>query len=343
MICAPQPFASLTFVNAAVVIAFTVEYLIRLLLSGCVPSRLAGVISLKWDEEEMASAAREDREVQKDPPPYSFYYQMALYGIKFYSIIDLISIIPYYVSYVYPVSSLVFFRIFRLTRVVTLLKVPATEKYTSLLENSIRLSSPFLIPLSFYVSLLMVFFGCLVYIAERGTFVVSEMYPKGAYVRSDISGETTEGSPFQSIPDALYFVVITATTVGFGDLYPTTEVGRFLACFIVYAGILITAFPIAIIGQNFVSEYTKMIEKNDIKDEEERAALLSDFNNIPEDIRSEKIILEANLLLKILLNDTTHLSRHATVLERESSFFLKFSRILKRVSSPPYEWENEIE
>ena len=345
-VCAPQPFSSLVYVNTVVIFAFTIEYIVRLFLSGTVPGRLAGILPRDWNEQEMLlseSVIKEkDDATLHDPPPHSWYYQILLYGIKFYNFIDLISIAPYYISYVHPVPSLVFLRILRLTRVVTLLKVSATEKYTNLLKRSISLSVPLLIPLAFYVSLLMVFFGCLMYLSEKGTFEVSELYPDGAYVRPDVSGFSREESPFQSIPDGIYFVVITATTIGYGDIYPTSQLGRFLSCIIVYVGILITAFPIAIISQNFVSEYTKMIKQSEMEEKEHLTALLTDFKNIPRDLKNEKIIKESHSILEILFNDSTNFARHARALDDESKKILNLSMILKQVVSPPCDWDVEL-
>ena len=345
-VCAPQPLPSLVHVNSVVVIAFTIEYLVRLILSGTVSGRLAGILPREWPEQEMGegislTSKKEDASLH-DPPAHSWYYQIILYGIKFYNLIDLISIVPYYISYVHAVPSLVFFRILRLTRVVTLLKVSATEKYTNLLNRSISLSVPLLTPLAFYVSLLMIFFGCLMYVCEKGTFVVSELYPSGAYVRPDVSGFNSEESPFQSIPDGIYFVVITATTIGYGDIYPTTQFGRFLSCIIVYVGILITAFPIAIISQNFVSEYTKMMKQSEIKEKEHRADLLTDFKNVPKDLKSEKIIKESHSILKILLSDTASFARHARALDGESKKISSFSAVLKQVVCPPCDWDDDL-
>jgi hypothetical protein len=71
-------------------------------------------------------------------------------------------------------------------------------------------------------------------------------------------------SPFTDIPISMYYVIITLTTVGYGDngeLVPTTGGGRALACFLAFAGILVLALPIAVIGQNFVELYRTYLLK----------------------------------------------------------------------------------
>ena len=299
------------------------------------------MLNVGWDDDELLRAEKEKRLPLIDPPPISWYYQMYKYSIKFFSILDLISIFPFYVSFITPIQSLIFFRIFRLTRLTSLLKVSKSKEYANLVKRTIKLSVPILRTLSFYVALLMILYACLVYIVERGEFTVNTNFLSGAFLRPDVGGISQAQSPFQSISDSLYFVIITTTTIGYGDLYPTTQIGRLLACFFVYSGIIITAFPIAIIGQNFVSEYTKMIDKNLAKNDEERAALLTDYSSIPPDINSEQILLEATFLLRTLLNDTSHLSRHSETLKIESKKLSCFSSLLKKISSPPGDWDCE--
>ncbi|KXJ13819.1 potassium voltage-gated channel protein Shaw [Exaiptasia diaphana] len=61
---------------------------------------------------------------------------------------------------------------------------------------------------------------------------------------------------FQSIPDGLWWAIITITTVGYGDSSPVTFPGKFFASFCALASIIITALPISIIGNNFSLYYS---------------------------------------------------------------------------------------
>jgi len=84
-------------------------------------------------------------------------------------------------------------------------------------------------------------------------------FPMGAYLRENIAGSALEPSPFLTISTTMYYVVVTTTTVGYGDVYPTSQGGRALACAFAYVGIIIWTFPIAVVGKNFVDEFKTLL------------------------------------------------------------------------------------
>lgn len=272
------------------------------------------------------------RRQRSDPAPLSWYNQILTYFIKPFPLVDLASILPYYISVARPAKPLLFLRMLRLTRVISILNFKGSKKYTGLVQQTVKASMPILLPFAVYVGVIVTLFGCLIYQVEKGTFTVTSDYPNGVYVRPRLDGGIfVEESPFISIPDALYFVVITTTTVGYGDLYPTTVMGRILSCIFVYAGILITAFPIAIIAQNYVTEYVKLVGF-----EEEEAVNHSEElpSEIVDDIDSDDIVLETRALLKIILIDTKQMVKHADALSSEAERVQSFSSLLKLMVIP---------
>merc|ERR1712151_205762 len=90
-------------------------------------------------------------------------------------------------------------------------------------------------------------FASLIWYLERGSFDPNV----GCFVRF---GERM-CSPFQSIPDCFYWAVTTMTTVGYGDMVPTTPGGRSVAVLAMIAGVMVIAMPVSILGANFKDTY----------------------------------------------------------------------------------------
>ena len=147
--------------------------------------------------------------------------QMLCYALQWPNVVDLVAIAPYYIKFATGGPDLAVFRVLRLTRVLALTKVTGASEYSYVLMNTMQRSTRVLIPLCFVVCLAIVLFGCLIYVVEQGDFRVNPAYPGGAYIRKNVYGNADEVSPFTAISASLYYVVVTITTVGYGDLYPT--------------------------------------------------------------------------------------------------------------------------
>ena len=80
--------------------------------------------------------------------------------------------------------------------------------------------------------------------------------------RTDRTRTCASGSPrsppFQSIPHAIWWAIVTMATVGYGDMYPRTVAGQILATLSMLCGILVIALPVTVIGQNFSTIYSAM-------------------------------------------------------------------------------------
>ncbi len=146
------------------------------------------------------------------------------------SIIDLISILPFYLLLLFP--NLGFVNLISLLRLFRLLKLSRYSDSVRTLGAVLYAKKEELIATAFAVFILLIFASSIMY------FVEAEAHPKA----------------FGSIPDAMWWGVVTLTTVGYGDIYPITPLGRFLGAILAFLGIGIFALPAGIISAGFSEE-----------------------------------------------------------------------------------------
>jgi voltage-gated potassium channel len=137
-------------------------------------------------------------------------------------LIDLLSIIPFYLG----ATNLLVLRSFRLLRIFRVLKLTRQARAMTLLGQALRARRHELTSLAVVVGLSLLISASIMYSAEH------EAQPKH----------------FGSIPQSLWWAVATLTTVGYGDLYPTTAIGRICASFIMLLGIALVALPTGMLG-----------------------------------------------------------------------------------------------
>merc|ERR1712176_145515 len=70
--------------------------------------------------------------------------------------------------------------------------------------------------------------------------------PSFRYMRKSVDGVSMEPSPFNSVADACWWFAVTVTTLGYGDLYPTSTLGRFVAVMSSLIGLFVIAFPLSV-------------------------------------------------------------------------------------------------
>jgi voltage-gated potassium channel len=147
------------------------------------------------------------------------------YAKSFYGIVDLLSVLPTYVSLWLPGAQ--FFLAIRVLRVLRVFRVLRMVRYVGeaeLIAQALAASRRKIIVFIASVLALMVIFGSLMYVIEGGS-----------------------NPAFASIPHSIYWAVTTMTTVGYGDITPTTPLGQSLASFIMIMGYGIIAVPTGIV------------------------------------------------------------------------------------------------
>lgn len=152
----------------------------------------------------------------------------AHYIFSFYGIIDVLSTIPLYVSYILAGSQvLLAIRAFRLLRVFRILKLVRFLGEASQLKNALKASRAKITVFLFAVLIVSVILGSLMYIVEG------------------------EEAGFTSIPISIYWTIVTLTTVGYGDIAPITPQGQAIATIIMLVGYGIIAVPTGIVTVEF--------------------------------------------------------------------------------------------
>lgn len=169
------------------------------------------------------------------------------------NVIDSLTIIPFYLEIL--LSALGFgghtigdFRglamVMRVVRVMRVARIFKLARYSSGLKSfgmTVKTSLPELSMLLLFLLTAIIFFSTLMYFAERDE----------------------PNTKFRSIAHAGWWCIVTMTTVGYGDYYPETLFGKLIASCASISGVLVLAFPITMIVENFSRNYDS--EKNDFK------------------------------------------------------------------------------
>ncbi len=150
------------------------------------------------------------------------------YVFSFYGIVDFLSTIPLYLSYILAGSQvLLAVRAFRLLRIFRILKLVKFMGEASQLQSALKASRAKIVVFIYVVLILSVIMGTLMYLIE-----------------GDEAG-------FTSIPRSIYWTIVTLTTVGYGDIAPQTNLGQLLATVIMILGYGIIAVPTGIVTAEF--------------------------------------------------------------------------------------------
>lgn len=147
------------------------------------------------------------------------------YAFSFFGIVDLVAILPAYLSLMAPGShSLSVVRALRLLRVFRVFKLVRHMREAYGLMAALRAARPKIVVFLGGVMTAAVVFGSVMYLIE-----------------GDEAG-------FTSIPTGIYWAVVTMTTVGYGDIAPQTALGQFLALVLMVLGYAVIAVPTGIVS-----------------------------------------------------------------------------------------------
>ncbi len=162
-------------------------------------------------------------------------YRPMKYATSFFGIIDLVSILPSFLSIFFPgTHSLLVIRGLRLLRVFRIFKLASFLSQGQIIISALKASRPKIIVFVLFILLSVSIFGSLMYLIEGRA-----------------------NPEFDSIPRSVYWAIVTLTTVGYGDISPITPLGQFIAAFIMIAGYAIIAVPTGIVTAEVINNTNK--------------------------------------------------------------------------------------
>ncbi len=156
------------------------------------------------------------------------------YIFSFYGIIDLLSVLPSYLGLVVAgTHGLMVIRALRLLRVFRILKLNRYTKEGAIIVRALRQSRIKISVFLFAVLTMVIIIGTIMYLIEGGE------------------------NGFTSIPQGIYWAIVTLTTVGYGDISPTTSLGQFFASLVMIIGYAIIAVPTGIVTAELTRQSSK--------------------------------------------------------------------------------------
>ena len=176
------------------------------------------------------------------------------YVLSFAGIVDLFSFLPYYLPVFFPAGAIVF-RMFRVIRIFRLFRINTYYDSLNVITEVIVSKRQQLISSVFIILVLMLASSLCMYSTEHAA----------------------QPEVFKNAFSGVWWAVSTLLTVGYGDIYPVTTLGRILSIVITFLGVGMVAIPTGIISAGFVDQYAQMKKRSDYLFEQDvrfvRAAL----------------------------------------------------------------------
>ncbi len=162
------------------------------------------------------------------------------YIFSFTGIVDLLSFLPYYLPIFFPKGT-VAFRMIRIVRIFRLFKINAYHDSLSVITAVIKGKKQQLISSVFIILILMLASSLCMYSLEN------EAQPE----------------VFQNAFSGIWWAASTLLTVGYGDIYPITTLGKVFGIFITFLGVGMVAIPTGIISAGFVEQYSNIKKRTE--------------------------------------------------------------------------------
>ena len=173
-------------------------------------------------------------------PELTEWHAIRKYMLSFSGIIDMLSFLPYYLPIFFPAGT-VTFRMIRIVRIFRLFRINAYYDSLSVITEVIKGKMQQLISSVFIILLLMVASSLCMYSIEH------EAQPE----------------VFVNAFSGIWWAASTLLTVGYGDIYPITTMGKLFGIFITFLGVGMVAIPTGIISAGFVDQYATIKKRTE--------------------------------------------------------------------------------
>ena len=168
------------------------------------------------------------------------------YVLSFTGLVDLFSFLPYYLPFFFPQGA-VAFRLFRLIRIFRLFRINAYYDAINVITGVLKAKRQQLISSVFIILVLMLAASLCMYSLEHGA----------------------QPEVFKNAFSGIWWAVSTLLTVGYGDIYPVTALGKFFSIVLTFLGVGLVAIPTGIISAGFVEQYAALKRKAEIIEEDD--------------------------------------------------------------------------
>jgi len=214
------------------------------------------------------------------------------------NVIDLFSFMPFYIELTKLMSGTAGLRVvrtIRLSRMVRMMKFELFAEYMLIFSNTLNFAKHSFGMLGVLLLFPLVICSCLMFSVEEG-----------------------QTSHFDSIFDAMYWTIITMTTLGYGDQYPNTVIGKIISCITVIMGIMYLTFAINIIGSCFDEAYGRYLKRlsNKKKLAIRRIVEIEDLKAENKDLKLKSIL--DSLSIKAEAEDKAPLPRNGSIREEDT-------------------------
>lgn len=215
-------------------------------------------------------------------PKKDFWKAKLKFIFSFNGIVDLLTFFPYYLPFFFP-AGVVAFRMLRVVRIFRLFRINSQYDAFNVILNVLNEKKNQLVSSIFLIVMLMIASSLCMYSIEHNA----------------------QPEAFKNAFSGIWWSVSTLLTVGYGDIYPITTLGKFMAIVIAFLGVGMVAIPTGIISAGFVEHYSKIkqlalaAEENDIH----FITILVGENHNLKDVLVKDANLPQGLILALIVRD----------------------------------------